>query len=176
MRLKNTSRYDTEEARELIEFGMRGVNTAHVAVHLKNSQHAHAGMSYDGVPGMARTVASARDLITLRLGAPEKFPREWQYAPYKRAPRYTLACWHEALVALAAHEAHHHKVRLVNRRRMAARRAAFARGAVQVPVVEKKANSEVAAERWALKRLTEFRTRGACCFDSAERAFLAVAS
>jgi hypothetical protein len=48
---------------------------------------------------------SSEYLITLRLGAPDRFP----FTPPRRrgAPPLHLDCWREALVAVGAHEAWH---------------------------------------------------------------------
>lgn len=162
MRLKNTSRYDTALARSLIEFGMRGVGTSALSVHLKNSSDAYRGMSYNGIPSMARVAKTSRDLITIGVGEPDLFPKEGiQYPGLKTAPTYDLGCWQEALVVLAAHEAYHHKVHRANRSHHERRAAAFRSGAFSVPVKER-ANSEVKAERWALRRLNAFRETHDC--------------
>ena len=76
MLLKNTSRYPTEEARELLAFAAEGLNLAKVAVHVKNTSSAYAGMSYEAVPRIANAPASAKHLVTLRIGAPNKFPTD----------------------------------------------------------------------------------------------------
>ena len=76
MLLKNTSRYPTEEARELLAFAAEGLNLAKVAVHVKNTSSAYAGMSYEAVPRMANAPTSAKHLVTLRIGAPNKFPTD----------------------------------------------------------------------------------------------------
>jgi hypothetical protein len=157
MRLTNTSHYDTDEARELIEFAMRGVNTAHVAVHLKNSSQAYGGMNYDGIPSVAKTHETARSLITLRIGAPDKFPATVQYPGLKTAPRYVMETWQEALVAVAAHEAHHHRVHHINHRRHAARNREVRNGNVPQALVKEMRNSEVSAERHAVKKLELYR-------------------
>lgn len=186
MRLKNTSRYPDAEVRALIEFGTKGVNLAGVAVHVKNSAHAYAGRAYYGVPSCspAAKLATVERLVVLRIGAPEKFPvdnlrttwkrgpwilweegqaapdpegfnietwRHWlkrqggqlfirygeaQRHPYggKRSPLIVMQDWREGLVGLAAHEARHiHQFR------------------------HRKPVSEVDCERFAAKRLEEFR-------------------
>jgi hypothetical protein len=76
MRLKNTSRYPDDEVRRLVEFGMKGVRTAGLAVHVKNTACGIAGMAYEGVPYMspARKLRTVERLVTLRVGVPESFP------------------------------------------------------------------------------------------------------
>ena len=76
MLLKNTSRYPTEEARELLAFAAEGLDLAKVAVHVKNTSGAYAGMSYEAEPRIANASASAKHLVTLRIGAPNKFPTD----------------------------------------------------------------------------------------------------
>jgi hypothetical protein len=75
MYLRNTSRYPTSEVRSLIEFAVRGVNLARVAVHVKNTARGYAGMAYFTVPGMSSAHGGARSLITLRVGK-AGFPRD----------------------------------------------------------------------------------------------------
>lgn len=78
MYLKNTSRYPTDEVEVLLAYAADGFDLTAVAAHVKNSQHAYAGMAYPSVPRFARrnAHASARMLVTLRLGAPGKFPAD----------------------------------------------------------------------------------------------------
>lgn len=76
MRIKNTSRYPDDEVRRLVEFGMKGVNTNGVMVHVKNSQGAYRGRAYNGVPYVspAYKMKSVNALITIGIGAPEQYP------------------------------------------------------------------------------------------------------
>lgn len=78
MRIQNTSQYPDDEVRQLVEFGMTGVGTTGVAVHVKNSKHSYSGMAYSSVPTMSPRFRqrSVRNLITLKIGAPDKFPRD----------------------------------------------------------------------------------------------------
>src|SRR6059036_994520 len=76
MRFRNTSRYDCEEVRRLVEFGMAEIDAGRVAVHVKNCRHAYRGRAYFGIPACSPW---SRDggvdrLVTIGLGAPEKFP------------------------------------------------------------------------------------------------------
>src|SRR5262249_60121909 len=76
MRLKNTSRYPSETVRALIDFAMRGIDPATLAVHVKNSRIAYRGRAYNGIPACspaARQEGVAR-LVTIGIGAAEKFP------------------------------------------------------------------------------------------------------
>lgn len=180
MRLQNTSRYPTDEVRRLVEFAMRGVCTTGVAVHVKNASCALRGRAYSSVPYLSPRYmqSSVQRLVTLGVGTAEHFPHSnlvngrrqvWegpkaeippQYAegytyssrrvggvvrwriyepvehPYggKSSPLIVVNNWQEALVAVAAHEARHiHQFR------------------------HRKPLSEVDCERFAAKRLAEFR-------------------
>lgn len=188
MRIKNTSKYDAEECRRLIEFAVKGVCMTGVAVNVKNCQHgAYAGMAYDFVPHCSplRHLQTVRRLIVLRIGDSKHYPCDnmcehvrwertpddwtWEQAeekygngnvrsvqgvdasgqsfqyvqgriaeryPYggKRAPLIECRNWREGLVMLAAHEARHIHQYRGNKRR-----------------------SEVDCERFAAKRLSEYR-------------------
>ena len=60
MLLKNTSRYPTDEVRELLAFAAEGLDLAKVAVHVKNTSGAYAGMSCG--PKLLERRAHARSL------------------------------------------------------------------------------------------------------------------
>lgn len=186
MRFRNTSRYPEARVRELVEFGMRGVNTAGLAVNVKNAANcAYRGMAYQQAPRCSPTakLSAVRYLVTIGIGKPERFPCDnmvtaWKFVgwtgiggvppagydpetwfvktcleggkpvcqryytqqrhPYggKSSPHIEYHTWEEGLVAIAAHEARHiHQ---------------FAHG---------KPKSEVDCERWAAKRLEEWRAR-----------------
>lgn len=74
MFLKNTSRYATATVRELLAHASDGFDLRSVAVNVKNCSGAYGGMAYPKVPRMANVAASARYLVTVRIGAPSKFP------------------------------------------------------------------------------------------------------
>lgn len=78
MRLQNKSRYPTDEVRALVEFGMRGVRTERLAVHVRNGSSGYAGRAYDYVPDASpRSRQSTVDrLVTIRVGAPSDFPQD----------------------------------------------------------------------------------------------------
>lgn len=138
MRLKNTSRYPTEEVRRLVEFAMRGVNTARLEVHVKNAHDtAYRGRAYNGVPSVssANGKRTVDRLVTIGIGPQEKFPTvDWGSRRYKSVPEFHLGDWREALVSTAAHEARH--IQQMQRR---------------------KPLSEVDCIRFEFKRLTEYR-------------------
>ena len=71
----------------------------------------------------------------VRIGKPHRFPiQNHKYRGLKRAPTYDLNDWKEALVVVIAHELRHLQQMRLNKPR-----------------------SEVDAERWAVKRLEEYR-------------------
>jgi hypothetical protein len=76
MQVRNTSRYDADLVRRLVEFGMAGLDTERLAVHVKNCRHAYRGRAYFGVPACSpwSRHGGVDRLITIGLGAPEKFP------------------------------------------------------------------------------------------------------
>lgn len=166
MRIKNTSRFPDDEVRELVEFGMQGVRTARLAVNVKNAtKTAYRGMAYEGVPCMspASNLATVDRLVTISIGPDAKFPcdnrvQKWVEETQeerdaqgstavksfklvdagnyggKGSPLIVFNDWREALVGVAAHEARHVQQQQRNKRR-----------------------SEVDAERFAAKRLEEYR-------------------
>lgn len=177
MRFKNTSRYADAEVRALVEFAMRGVDTTGVAVNVKNSRRAYRGTAYERVPHCSPLASKAQRLITIGIGAPDRFPKDnlmttwkrhprvpfaqrvavpegWRFRvgveagrqwfellepvrhPYggQRSPLIDMADWREALVAVAAHEARHIWQYQHNKPR-----------------------SEVDCERFAARRLAEYR-------------------
>jgi hypothetical protein len=88
--VKNTSRYPTDEVRQLIDFAVGDVCLAGVAIHVKNCRYAYAGRAYNGVPTISAAAKSGdvEKLVTIRLGAPDKFPVDnmcttWKYYPWQ---------------------------------------------------------------------------------------------
>ncbi|MBS7622269.1 hypothetical protein KEJ39_01160 [Candidatus Bathyarchaeota archaeon] len=136
MRIKNTSRYPTDEVEQLVRFASRGIDSSRVEVHVKNSKRVFAGRAWHNIGrNMVINVAEdITDLLVVRVGSPTNFPFEFSYPRLKTAPRYMIQDWREAVVCLTAHELYHIKQRRTGRRA-----------------------SEVRAERWALKRLLEYR-------------------
>ena len=88
MILKNTSRYPTDEVRTLLMISADRVDLVRVAVHVKNSRHAYAGMAYERVPHIANAAPTATRLVTLRIGSPEKFPADNMRATWVDLPEY----------------------------------------------------------------------------------------
>lgn len=76
MRLQNTSRYPTEEVRQLVEFAARGVTLARVAVHVKNHTSGCFGRAYSSVPSISpRSRQETVDrLVVLRIPPPARYP------------------------------------------------------------------------------------------------------
>ena len=136
MRIKNTSRYPAAEVEELVRFASQGIDSSGVEVHVKNSKWVFAGRAWHNI-GRNRVVNVAEDiddLLVMRVGSPNNFPFEFSYPRLKTAPRYMIQDWREAIVCLTAHELYHIKQRRTGMRA-----------------------SEVRAERWALKKLLEYR-------------------
>jgi hypothetical protein len=137
MFIQNTSRYPTDDVERLVRFATADLDMRGVCVNVKNShRYAYGGYAYLGVPEISNAPPSSDYLVTLRLGAPERFP----FTPPRRrgVPPLRLACWREALVAVAAHEARH-----IEQYRQAARR------------------SEVECERFETVMIERFRRGGA---------------
>ena len=104
--VQNWSRYPTDEVERLIRFATVDIDMRRVCVNVKNShRYAYGGYAYLGVPTISNAPPGSEYLVTLRLGAPERFP----FTPPRRrgSPALQLGCWREALVAVAAHEAWH---------------------------------------------------------------------
>lgn len=117
----NTSKYNDDEARQLVLIGIGTLPHADVEVHLKGTlKAAYAGMAYCGVPRMANCDRDSNYLVTLRIGAETFFPtdnRHWTTDPHgnrvkvqyggKSVPLERIEDWREALVYLTAHEFNH---------------------------------------------------------------------
>lgn len=74
--------------------------------------------------------------MLIRIGSPDQFPITCKYPRKKTAPTYEMRDWREGIVAVAAHEARHIYQYKFNKRR-----------------------SEIDAERWAVKKLEEYRVK-----------------
>ncbi len=156
----NTTAYDTSTVRSLVLAGFRGARTDRLLVWVKRGREALSAMSYDYVPelpGLFPLPVNARDCAILRVGPTTRFPCSGRYPDLRGAPDYSVRCWHEAIVVLAAHEAGH--VEVFRRRRGALRALARGRSARIAP------DSELACERRALRELRRFR-RAHRCDDS----------
>jgi hypothetical protein len=110
MYLKNTSRYDIEEIKDLLVYAADGFDLRGVAVNVKNCSRGYAGRAYSDVPGISNVHPKATRLVVIRIGTPGKFPisnfiRKLGH-PYggKTSPLIEMQNWREALVAVAAHE------------------------------------------------------------------------
>lgn len=78
MRLTNRSNYPTDEVRQLVEFGMHGVRTERLAVHVRNGRAKYAGVAYDVIPSESPRAAQATvdRLVTIRIGPETDFPAD----------------------------------------------------------------------------------------------------
>jgi len=74
MIIRNTSRYPTAEIEALIHFAAEGLNTAGVCINVRNGSGTIAGYAYSKVPRISNAPKSCKYLVTLRIGAPDKFP------------------------------------------------------------------------------------------------------
>ena len=100
------SRFPTGEVIDLVEFATADVDMSGVCVNVKNTRsYACAGSAYDGVPEISNAPAGSRYLVTIRLGPDREFPSTMAHR--KTSPPVEVACWREALVTVAAHEAKH---------------------------------------------------------------------
>lgn len=134
-------RADHDELVRLVVDGFDGVDDSGVEVRLercRSSWQSFTGRAYAGPLRRPRPHPDTRFLV--RLWVPTVFrsrayPRTYHYPKRKTAPSITVLDWQERLVALAAHEAFH-----VHQFREGLRR------------------SEVAAERWAERRLRAWRS------------------
>lgn len=151
MSIYNTSKYPTNEIRDLILFGMKGIKTDDVFVHVKHtSQKTFRGLAHRIVPYSSKAHKLKKQYkyqITIAIGHASWFPVSTGRRVYKRngqveivgyggkaSPVYTVNNWQEAFVAVAAHEARHIYQ--------------FRKG---------KRVSEPDCEKWALRRLEAFR-------------------
>ncbi len=130
---------DEGELRLLIQEAFVGIDASGVELRVelaRNHRESFTGRAYPEPPRRPKPVPGTRFLVRLRLpGALRNrgYPRAYRYTGLVTAPWITVRDWRERLVALAAHEAFH-----VHQFREGLRR------------------SEVAAERWALRKLSEW--------------------
>jgi hypothetical protein len=130
---------DVEELRLLIHEAFAGIDVSGVELRIepaRNSRESFTGRAYPEPPRRPKPAPGTLFFVRLRLpGALRNrgYPRAYRYTGLVTAPWITVQDWRERLVALAAHEAFH-----VYQFREGLRR------------------SEVAAERWALKKLAEW--------------------
>jgi hypothetical protein len=104
--VRNTSRYPSDDVLRLVLFATANVDMRRVCVNVKNShRYACGGYAYLGVPEISNAPPSSEFLITIRLGAAQRFPTQLPHT--KRSGPRRLSCWREGLVAIAAHEAKH---------------------------------------------------------------------
>lgn len=76
-RLTNTSGYATDELRDLITQATKGINMDGVVLSIRGTPHTLAGYAYQGIPHISpwfRKRPRPQYLITIRIGAPRRFP------------------------------------------------------------------------------------------------------
>jgi hypothetical protein len=115
--IQNTSRYPDDEVSELVRFALSEIDARGVCVNVKNSTATRRGRAYSRIPSISNAPPGSRYLITLGIGAPERFPiedgsyvrRNGELVKRRggRWPVEALGDWREALVSVAAHEAKH---------------------------------------------------------------------
>jgi hypothetical protein len=131
------------ELRRLIEEGFAGIDAAGVEVRVERaarSWDSFTGRAYSEPPRRPRPHPSTRYLVRLKVPSVLRnrgYPKSYRYPQRKTAPSITARDWRERFIALVAHEAFH-----VRQFREGLRR------------------SEVAAERWAVAVLEEWRGGG----------------
>ena len=74
MRLRNDSRYPEDAVRCLVAFAGEGRDLAYTYVQVMDGQRATTGRAYRRVPRWVEAPASARYLVVLRIGPPDRFP------------------------------------------------------------------------------------------------------
>jgi hypothetical protein len=134
-------RCDRTELDDLVRAAFEGIDASAVEVRLeriRTSSQSFTGRAYGGP--IRRPRVSPGTAFVVRLWLPAIFrnrayPKTYRYPGRVTAPWITVRDWKERLVALAAHEAFH-----VHQFREGLRR------------------SEVAAERWADRTLTAWRS------------------
>lgn len=117
MKIRNDSRYPTALLRTLLYYAEGDVNTTGVGVHIIDADHTYSGAYHTWKPrhSVFRGVKSVRYHITLRIGAPTRFPaRDHHGRKFKTAAKkgYVLTDgyqdWKEGFLGVAAHEIWHH--------------------------------------------------------------------
>jgi hypothetical protein len=128
------------ELRRLIEEGFAGIDATGVEVRVERavrSWDSFTGRAYSEPPRRPRAHPATRYLVRLKVPSILRnrgYPKSYHYPQRKTAPSITARDWRERFIALVAHEAFH-----VRQFREGLRR------------------SEVAAERWALSVLEDWR-------------------
>jgi hypothetical protein len=131
------------ELSRLIEDGFAGIDASGVEVRVERatrSWDSFTGRAYSEPPRRPRSHPATRYLVRLKVPSVLRnrgYPKSYRYPQRKTAPSITARDWRERFVALVAHEAFH-----VRQFREGLRR------------------SEVAAERWALSVLEDWRGGG----------------
>lgn len=136
--ISNSSQYADAAVTALVRFAVGDREVGHTYVRVTNYHRAYRGTAYQRPTRARRRHTKAEHYVIVRIGASEHFPMVSQYPGLLTAPEYTMRTWHEALVAVAAHEFTHV--------------TQFRQGA---------ACSEIEAERSAVFTLERYRAEGA---------------
>lgn len=115
MWVRNFSRFEDAEVRELVELTTSEIDLELVCINVKNGRLG--GAAYRGVPEISNAPKEAEYLITIRLGnGSEQWPlgpvnyhfkSPDEVGPRNRFPFFTCQDWREWLVKVSAHEAMH---------------------------------------------------------------------
>jgi len=76
MWIRNTSQYPLDEVKRLVRFAASQFDrttTARLCVNVKNSEFTFSGNAYFSVPHVSNAPRTARSLVVLRIGGPERF-------------------------------------------------------------------------------------------------------
>ena len=105
MLIHNTSRYADNEVKRLLKIGTHGIDTDGVLFNIKNAHKcAYRGRTYGRIPAIspARQMIGVTRLITIGIGAPERFPVDnmvtsirWEKEtfPWHERPQRDSADW-----------------------------------------------------------------------------------
>lgn len=109
MRVTNTSRYDLQRIKELLEFSARGVKDSGVEVHVKNSSRGWKAYAYSEIPYIANVAATSKYLITIHTS---QWLPSTTWTNVQRIDRLwpegiPLDSWEDVFVRIAAHEFRH---------------------------------------------------------------------
>ena len=142
--LKNTSPYPLLRLELLLSFSFAEVLDYGIEIHIKGSSGSYRGRAYDGVPKIANVIDGANYLVTIGLARTRaSLPNRIGPGTKTEQKRYpdgiAVRSWEDIFVFVAAHEARH--IWQFKARRIAGNQ----------PI------SEVDADRYAIKKLSEWR-------------------
>jgi hypothetical protein len=113
MILKNTSQYDTDQLKELIEFAACGIGHKNIELHVQGTDWGLRGRCFSRPFDYRVRVRSTKitNLITMKLPPLDKMPKEsWTHVKRIKAlwpDEIGFADWRDAVLFIAAHEFRH---------------------------------------------------------------------